>query len=108
MKKCVECKGNVVRKKVPFFMYGVKLGDFGAEVCDKCGDEVFDEKISDKIDEIAKEKGLWGLGAKTRIARYGNSLTVRIPKKIADFMHLREGKEAYIHPGDKNKIVIEA
>ena len=65
-------------------------------------------KISDKIDEIAKEKGLWGLGAKTRIARYGNSLTVRIPKKIADFMHLREGKEAYIHPGDKNKIVIEA
>lgn len=108
MMKCVECEGKILKKKVPFLMYGVKLGNFEAEVCTKCGDEVFDEKVSDKIDVIAKEKGLWGLGAKTHIAKYGNSLVVRIPKKIATFMHLREGKEAYIHPGDKNKIVIEA
>ena len=89
-------------------MYGIKLGDFEAEVCTKCGDQVFDEKVSDQIDEIAKEKDLWGLGAKTHIAKYGNSLAIRIPKKIADFMHLKEGKEAYIHPEDKSKIIVEA
>lgn len=106
--KCSECESKFMRRKVPFFMYGVKLGIFEAEVCNNCGGELFDEKFSNKIDRIAKEKRLWGLGAKTHIAKYGNSLVVRIPKKIATFMHLKEGKEAYIHPRDKNKIVIEA
>ena len=59
--KCLECGGNVLRKKIPFFVNNIKLGNFEAEICTKCGDEVFDEKVSDKIDKISKEKNLWGL-----------------------------------------------
>ena len=59
-----------------------------------------------KIEALAKAKGIWGLGKKTTIARTGNSLAVRIPKDIAVYLHLTEGKEVYIHPESK-KLVIE-
>ncbi|MBI2079735.1 hypothetical protein HYT84_03150, partial [Candidatus Micrarchaeota archaeon] len=56
-KNCEECGGKILKKDIEFSLYGQSLGYFPAEVCGKCGEEVFDEKTSDKIDEIAKEKG---------------------------------------------------
>lgn len=104
--KCEECKGKLIKKQVEFAMYGISLGKFPAEVCSKCGEEVFDEKTSQEIDRIAKEKGLWGLAKKVKVVKIGNSLAVRIPKQISDFIGLKEGKEALMRP-DKNKIIIE-
>ena len=40
----------------------------------------------EKIENVAKEKGIWGLGIRTKITRSGNSLAVRIPKKMANFL----------------------
>lgn len=105
-KKCEECKGKIMRKYVEFSMYGVSLGKFPAEVCTRCGEEVFDEKTSEEIDKVAKNKGLWGLARKVKIVKIGNSLAIRIPKIISDFMGLKEGKEAMMIP-EKNKIIIE-
>ena len=105
--KCEECGGKLVKKQVDFSMYGISLGKFPAEVCSKCGEEVFDEKTSEGIDRIAKQKGLWGLAKKVKIVKIGNSLAVRIPKPISDFLKLKEGKDALIRP-DKDKIVIES
>jgi len=59
-----------------------------------------------KIEGIAKIKGIWGIGKKTKIIRTGNSLAVRIPKDIANFLKLKEGNDAFIHP-DGDKLVIE-
>ena len=105
--KCEECEGKFVRKKVEFIMYGINLGNFPADVCTKCGEELFDEKTSEEIDKVAKEKGLWGLARKVKIVKIGNSLAVRIPKVLSDFLGLKEGKEALIRP-DKDKIIIES
>ncbi|HLC64785.1 MAG TPA: YgiT-type zinc finger protein [Candidatus Nanoarchaeia archaeon] len=105
-KKCDECGARTVRKLVDFSMYGIHLGKFPAEVCTKCGEEVFDEKTSEEIDSVAKKKGLWGLARKVKVVKIGNSLAVRIPKAISDFAGLREGKEALMKP-EKNRIVIE-
>ncbi len=104
--KCEECLGKIVKKNIEFSMHGVKLGKFPAEVCTKCGEEVFDEKVSQEIDKIAKQKGLWGLSKKVKVVKIGNSLAVRIPKAISDFVGLKEGKEAIIKP-EGNKIMIE-
>lgn len=41
---------------------------------------------------------------KTKITRTGNSLAVRIPKEIADYLNLKEGEEAYIHPEGKKLV----
>lgn len=61
-KICEECEGKIVKKKVNYLFLGENLGQFPAEVCSKCNEEVFDENITKKISEIAKEKGLFGAG----------------------------------------------
>ncbi|MBI4447926.1 hypothetical protein HY643_03015 [Candidatus Woesearchaeota archaeon] len=67
--KCYTCeKGNLKRIKSEFKLYGLILGKFNSEVCDKCGQTFFGENASNAIDKVAKQKGLWGLDAKTKVA----------------------------------------
>lgn len=107
MTKCYICeKGNLERKKIDFQLYGKILGKFDAEVCDNCNEKFFDEEESDKIDLLAKKKGLFGLEAETKVTQAGNSLAIRIPKKIADFMHLKKSSPAKLYP-KQDKLVIE-
>ena len=106
--KCPICaKGNLVTGKIKEEMFGVYLGEFPAQICSKCGESFTDTKTTKLIEGAAKAKGIWGLGKKTKITKTGNSLAVRIPKELADFLNLKEGSDAYIHP-DKNKLVIES
>lgn len=94
-------------KKIDFKIYGVSLGKFNAEVCSDCGEEVFSEEVSDQMDKIAKEKGLWGLEAKTKVAKSGDSLVIRVNKKLANFLKLKKGEEITLVPESKNKLVVE-
>jgi hypothetical protein len=104
---CPICNGKLKMTKTEFSFYDVSFGKFNAEICQKCGEKFFTEEASDKIDQIAKKKGLWGLEKKSKISYSGNSLIVRIPKEIADFMGLTKGKNIEIHPEGKKKIVVE-
>lgn len=105
--KCYICeKGNLLKKKVDYKLYGVRIGKFEAEVCSLCGETFFDENTSKKMTEIAKEKGLWGLQTKTKIGQAGTTLDIRLPKKIINFLNLQKGKEVEIYPEGKNKLVI--
>ena len=108
MVKCPLCEKGILKKgKIKESMFGVFLGEFSAQICFSCGESFTNEKITQEIQEAAKREGVWGLGVKTKITRTGNSLAVRIPQKIAMFLDLKEGKEAYIHP-DKDKLIIES
>lgn len=106
-KQCEECGGKIIKKNVEFKLYGESLGFFPAEVCSKCGEEIFDEATSDKIDEKAKALGLWGLGATAKVTQVGSSIALVINKKISDFLGLKRGEEVYIHPESKRRVVIE-
>src|SRR3989338_7026804 len=106
--KCPTCeKGTLKTGKVKESMFGVFLGEFPAQICSSCGETFTDEETTRRIEMVAKRKGIWGLGRMTRITKTGNSLAVRIPKEIASFLQLKEGKEAYLHP-DGKKLIIEA
>ena len=108
MTKCPICgKGTLKKRKIKESMFGIYLGEFPAEVCSHCGESFTDVKTTKRIEDAAKKKGIWGLGMKTKIMKAGNSLAVRIPKKIADYLKLRQGEEAFVHPQD-HKLVIEA
>ncbi len=105
---CYVCeKGELEKKKVEVKAYGVVIGKFEGEVCAKCGETFFSEQVSDKIDELAKKKGLWGLEAKTKIGQVGNSIDVKINKKIAEFAGFKKGLEVRVYPESTNRIVIE-
>lgn len=106
-KKCEECRGKIIRKEVDYSLYGQKLGKFPADVCQKCKETLFDEETFEKIEKIAKQKGLWGLEAKTKIGQVGTTLDVKFTQKIIRFLGLKKGKEATIRPIDKNKVIVE-
>ena len=106
--RCPVCEQGTLKKdKIKEMMFGIYLGEFPAEICSKCHESFTDEKTTRAIEYAAKKKGVWGLGKKTKITKTGNSLAVRIPKEIANFLKLRNGKEAYIHP-DKDRLIIES
>ena len=108
MKKCPICeKGSLCRKKVAETMFGVELGSFPEWTCSHCSESFTDEKTTEAIMESAKQKGIWGLGKKVKVVKSGNSLVVRIPKEIADFMRLEKGQELFIRPEGKSKITVE-
>lgn len=108
MTKCPICeKGTLKKRKIKETMFGVYLGEFPAEVCSHCRESFTDIETTKMIEAVAKKKGIWGLGMKTKVMKAGNSLAVRIPKKIADYLKLRQGEEAFIHPQD-HKLIIEA
>ena len=107
MVECPICeKGMLKKTKIKEYMFGVYLGEFPAEVCTRCRESFTDSETTRKIEEAAKRKGIWGLSAVTKITKTGNSLAVRIPKKIAEYLKLKDGKEVYVHP-EANKLVIE-
>lgn len=106
-KEICPCGGEMVKKKIDFSMYGKSLGKFPALVCTKCGDEYFEQDISDKINKIAKQKGLWGLESKTKLTEVGNSYAVRITKKLFKFLKLHKGEEVTLYPENQHKLIIE-
>ena len=104
--QCPMCDAGILcNKRIQQSIYGVCLGEFPAEACNKCGETFTDSETTQKIEDAAK--GVWALGANTKITKTGNSLAVRIPKKIAEFLKIEDGTEVYIHP-EKNKLVVEA
>lgn len=106
--KCPICEKSSLNKgKIREVMFGVDLGEFPAMICGNCKESFTDEATTKLIEEAAKKKGIWGLGRATKITKAGNSIVVRIPKPIANFLHIKVGQEAFVHP-DKDKLVIEA
>lgn len=106
--KCPICnKGELKKGKTKETMFGVYLGEFPAVVCPKCGESFTDSATTKRIEEAAKEKGIWGLSAKTKLTMTGNSLAVRIPKKIAEYLHLKNSEEVVVYP-ENNRLVVEA
>ena len=96
----------MVHKKVDYSLYGMSMGKFPAEVCPNCDETYFSEETSRDITKIAKEKGLWGLGTKTKIGQAGSTLDIRLNKKLIKFMGLKKGEEVTVYPENKNKLIV--
>ena len=99
MKKCPVCsEGKLKIGKVKEELFGVFLGEYKAEICDKCGESFVDEETMLAIETKAKELGIWGLSKKVKVVHSGNSLAIRIPSSISKFLKLQEGIEISLHP----------
>lgn len=106
--KCPICeKGSLRNGEVEEEMFGVALGKFPAEICDKCSESFLDEEAMKKIEHRAKELGIWGLAEKLKVVKSGNSLVVRIPAKLARFLDLHADDEILFYPEGKKKAVFE-
>jgi len=104
---CWECNVKMRRKNVDYSLYGMKIGKFPALVCPKCDETYFSEETSKRITQHTKDKGLWGLGTKTKIGQAGSTLDIRLNRNIINFMRLKKGREVNIYPENKNKLIVE-
>jgi YgiT-type zinc finger domain-containing protein len=108
MKKCPICeKGKLHEGQIEEEMFGLFLGKFKAEICDQCNESFITEDAMKQIERKAKQMGIWGLAEKLKVVKSGNSLSIRIPAKIAHFLKLNEGKEVVVYPDGKKKMVFE-
>lgn len=104
---CPICeKGKMIKKKTTYTYNEIDFGEYESYVCRKCGERFFTEESSRAIEKKAKELGVWGLERPSKISYSGNSLIVRIPKAIADFMGLSKGKEILLRPEGKAKLIL--
>ena len=106
--KCPICnKGELRKGKTEYSELGIYFGGYPADICTHCGEAWFDEETSKKIEEKSKRLGLFGLAKRTLVGISGNSLAIRIPKKIAKFTHLKKGEAVLVKPYGKEKIEVE-
>ncbi len=105
--KCVICESETTKKNIEYKEFGISLGNFEAEVCKNCGEIYFDEETAENIQQRSKQLGLFGLARKAKIAEIGNSIAIRIPKDIAEFLKLKKGKEVLIFPESKHELRID-
>ncbi len=108
MTKCYMCEqGTLKNEKAPYVLLGELIGYFPAEVCPLCKEVFFSEETSRKITDATKAKGLWGISARTKIGEAGNTLDIRLSKKIIELMHLEKGKEVTVYPESKKRLIVE-
>ena len=108
MTKCPMCdKGTLKKGKFEEEMFGISLGEYDAEICSKCDEAFFSMETMEKMEARAKELGVWGLAKNLKVVKSGNSLSVRIPAKIAKFLDLKEGENVVLYPEGKKKFVVE-
>ncbi len=105
--KCPICHGTLQSGKFPYAYHDIPLGTYEGSKCPACGEIFFSEKASAEIDRKAKEIGIWGMGREGVLGTSGNSLIVRVPKEISDFLGFLPGKKVFIHPEGKKKLVVE-
>ena len=105
---CPVCGKGVLRPgKIREEMFGVDLGTYDGEICDKCGESFLTSQSMDQVEVRAKELGLWGLASKVKVVRSGNSLVVRIPSPLARYLKIRSGQEVLVAPDKERRLVLE-
>ncbi len=108
VERCPVCGKGFLRPQVVHEeMFGIDLGDYPGEVCDRCGESFLSSDSMERVEARAKELGLWGLASKVKIARSGNSLVVRIPAQLARYLKMKSGQEVLVSPEKENRLILE-
>ena len=105
--KCPLCSGPLKVGPVPYGHAGVPLGRFEAETCGRCGEAFFTEPAWRRIEQLARERGLWASGRHATVGTSGHSLIVRIPPALAASAELAKGSHVFIQPAGKGRLLIE-
>jgi len=102
------CGGKVKWKKDNVVVEGISCGVLDIEYCEKCGEEYFPEETMEIVEQKLKEHGLWGLQRKeVPLWRSGNSVILRIPKEIADTLHLKPHEKVTLYAEGKKKLIVD-
>ena len=104
--KC-KCGGRLKRTLTEVEFFGIDFGIKPATVCTDCGSEYLPQDVMEEVEREVKRRGLYGLETRGRVAKSGNSLVIRIPKKIAESLKIKRDLPVVIYPSEPRKLIIE-
>lgn len=104
--KC-SCGGELKKAKVAVEFFSIDFGLKDAEVCTSCGSEYLDQETMREIEKKVKEKNIFGLERKVSVTKSGNSLVIRIPPEIAEYLGIHYKSIVQLFPVDKDKLEIK-
>jgi len=104
--KC-RCGGKLKKSQCEVEFFGINFGLKSCEVCTKCNAEYLDNETIAKIQDEMKKIGIFGLERNLQVAKSGNSLVIRIPKEIADFLGLRAKSLIKLIPLNNKQMQVE-
>ncbi len=87
--------------------FGIDFGLKECEICTSCGSEYLSEETMKKIEKEIKARKIFGLERNVKVSRSGNSLVIRIPKEIAEFMNLKKDALLRLFPVESKRLEIE-
>ncbi len=104
--KC-SCGGELKKSKVEVEFFGINFGMRDAEICTSCGSEYLGQDTMKEIEAEVKEKNIFGLERKLSVTKSGNSLVIRIPPEIAEFLGIHYKSIVQLFPVDKDRLEIK-
>ena len=104
--KCT-CGGELKHSKVEVEFFGIDFGLKDAEVCTRCGSEYLDQETMKEIETIVKERNIFGLERKISVTKSGNSLVIRIPPEIAEYLGIHYKSIVQLFPVDKDRLEVK-
>ncbi|KAF5411310.1 MAG: hypothetical protein C5S38_09545 [Candidatus Methanophagaceae archaeon] len=87
--------------------FGIDFGLRDAEVCTACGSEYFDQETLKVIEEEIKERKIFALEKRVRVTKSGESLVIRIPLEIAEFLNIHYKSLVQLFPVDKDLLEVK-
>ncbi|MFQ6136930.1 MAG: hypothetical protein ACE5PM_07105 [Candidatus Hydrothermarchaeales archaeon] len=104
--KCT-CGGTIKKSKCNIEFYGIDFGIRECEVCTSCGSEYLDQKVMEELEEEVKKRKIFALERNVKVTKSGNSLVIRIPPEIAEFLDIGYLSSLRLFPVEKSRLEIE-
>lgn len=104
--KC-SCGGELKWSKVNVEFLGIDFGLKDAEVCTSCGSEFLEQETLKEIEDTIKERNIFGLERKVSVTKSGNSLVIRIPPEIAEYLGIHYKSIVQLFPVAKGQLEVK-
>jgi hypothetical protein len=103
--KC-SCGGNLRKMKVEVEFFGIDFGLRDAEVCVACGSEYLDHETLKEVEMEIKKRNIFAMERKVQVAMSGDSLVIKIPPEIAEFLDIHYKSLVQLFPVDRNRLEV--
>ena len=104
--KC-SCGGNLRKTKVEVEFFGIDFGLRDAEVCMACGSEYLDHETLKEVEMEIKKRNIFAMERKVQVDRSGDSLVIKIPPEIAEFLDIHYKSLVQLFPVDRNRLEVK-
>ena len=104
--KC-SCSGNLRKTKVEVEFFGIDFGLRDAEVCIECDSEYLDNETLKEVEMEIKKRNIFAMERKVQVDESGDSLVIKIPPEIAEFLDIHYKSPVQLFPVDRNRLEVK-